>query len=165
MCTLRALPLPLAAPNHISDKWMLFVNSTCSHANGWHTWVVTNIRVDCKFPDIEGLNDICVPFPSVFNVVENVVHGLSWHVLAHHPTLRTRDTGTERQCSFWDNEENVHRANMRESQTKPELRSFHVPYVTLVLWSCKAFQSSIQCKLWSRETHLILTELHHIKSH
>lgn len=67
------------------------------HASVQHTWVVTNIRIDRKLPNIKGLNDICVPLLSVFNVMENVIHGLSWHILAHHPTLREEEGQKEKQ--------------------------------------------------------------------
>lgn len=67
------------------------------HARVQHTWVVTNIRIDRKLPNIEGLNDICVPLLSVFNVMENVIHGLSWHILAQHPTLREEEGQKEKQ--------------------------------------------------------------------
>lgn len=92
----RALPVfpPLPSTNDISDKWMQM--SARLHVSVQHTWVVTNIRIDRKFPDVEGLNDVCVPFSSVFSVVENVVHGLSRHVFTHHPTLRDR----QRQAAY-----------------------------------------------------------------
>lgn len=61
-----------------------------------HTWIVTNICIDCKFSDIEGLDDIGVPFFSVFNVMENIIHSLGGHVLTDHPALYQKER--ERRC-------------------------------------------------------------------
>lgn len=55
-----------------------------------HTWVVTNICVYCQSSNVKGFDDICVPFPSVFNVVENIVCGVGRYILTHHSTLRDR---------------------------------------------------------------------------
>lgn len=52
------------------------------------TGVVAHVCVDRQFADVEGLDDIRVPFPPILDVVEHVVHGLGWDVLTLHPTLR-----------------------------------------------------------------------------
>lgn len=60
-----------------------------------HTGVVTDVCVDGELPDVEGLDDVRVPFHPVLDVVQHVVHGLGRHVLAHHLTLRKRDRQRE----------------------------------------------------------------------
>lgn len=66
-----------------------------------HTWIVTNICVCCQSSNVKGFDDICVPFPSVFNVVENIICGVGRYIITHHSTLRDRHR--ERQSSFWCN--------------------------------------------------------------
>lgn len=53
------------------------------------TGVIAHVSVDCQAGNVESLNDVAVPLLPVFNVVEDVVERLRWHIATLHPALRT----------------------------------------------------------------------------
>lgn len=61
------------------------------------TGVVADVSVRSQFADVKGLDYVQVPFSSIIDVVEDVIHGFCRNVLTHHPTLGGggRDRQTE----------------------------------------------------------------------